>query len=136
MRRLLLVEDFEKDVNQAANTAYSLGFEHIDARTSLQGARTYLEHALDGDSPLPDAIVLDLNLGYDSGYELLRFWHRTPQLSKIPLIVWSILGDEQREMCNLFKVSAFVGKWEGNEALREALANLGNSSNAAQVPGK
>ncbi|MGA9673449.1 MAG: hypothetical protein WBQ94_29935, partial [Terracidiphilus sp.] len=74
--------------------------------------------------PFPDGIVLDLNLGYESGYELLRFWHRTPELSKIPVIVWSVLGDEQREMCKLFNVKHFVAKWEGEEAFREALASI------------
>ncbi len=124
MKRLLVVEDQEKDLQFAANTALSLGITEIDARTTSSAARAYLEKALDGSGPVPDGIVLDLNLGYESGYELLRFWHRTPELSKIPVIVWSILGDEQREMCKLFKVNSFVGKWEGEEAFRQALANL------------
>jgi CheY-like chemotaxis protein len=126
MRRLLLVEDDLKDLEFAANTARSLGFEQVDARTSSGGARVYLENGLDGSGPLPDCIVLDLNLGYDSGYEVLRFWHITSRLKEIPVLVWSVLGDEQREMCNLFKAS-FVGKWEGNEAFREALSNLRQS---------
>ena len=124
MKRLLLVEDLAKDLKLAADTAHSLGIEEVDARTSLDAARAYLEKGLEGEIPLPDGIVLDLNLGYESGYELLRFWHRTPQLSKIPVIVWSILGDEQREMCKLFKVSSFVAKWEGKEAFRDALSKL------------
>jgi CheY-like chemotaxis protein len=124
VKRILVVEDQEKDLKFAAETARSLGFTEVDARTTASAARLYLEKALDGSAPLPDGIVLDLNLGYESGYELLRYWHRTPELSKIPLIVWSILGDEQREMCKLFKVNTFVGKWEGEEAFRQALANL------------
>src|ERR1700734_2872081 len=39
MQRLLLVEDSEKDLQQAANSAYSMGIEQVDARTSLRGAR-------------------------------------------------------------------------------------------------
>jgi CheY-like chemotaxis protein len=128
MRRLLLVEDLQKDLQFAADTAYSLGITEVDARTSSTAARAYLEKALDGEAPLPDGIVLDLNLGYESGYELLRFWHRTPELSKIPIIVWSVLGDEQRDMCKLFNVNSFVGKWEGAAAFREALSSLGKSS--------
>jgi CheY-like chemotaxis protein len=124
VKRILLVEDQEKDLQFAANTARLLGISEVDARTTASAARLYLEKALDGSAPLPDGIVLDLNLGYESGYELLRYWHRTPELAKIPIIVWSILGDEQREMCKLFKVNTFVGKWEGEEAFRQALANL------------
>jgi CheY-like chemotaxis protein len=124
MKRLLLVEDLPKDARRAATIAESVGFDEVDARTSLRAAQTHLEKALEGGSPLPDAIVLDLNLGYESGYELLRYWHATPQLATIPVVIWSILGDEQREMCNLFKVTSVVAKWEGDEGLREALVNL------------
>src|SRR6202034_3403737 len=100
------------------------GIAEVECRTSIRSARDYLDGGLRGERDLPDGIVLDLNLGYESGYELLRYWHRTPELAKIPIIVWSILGDEQREMCKLFKVNTFVGKWEGEEAFRQALANL------------
>lgn len=124
MKRLLLVEDQEKDLQFAANTARSLGITEVDARTSSTAARAYLEKGLEGSGPIPDCIVLDLNLGYESGYEVLRFWHRTPELAKIPVMVWSILGDEQREMCKLFNVKSFVAKWEGEQAFREALATL------------
>ena len=124
MKRLLVVEDLEKDLKLAANTAYGLGITEVDARTTSSAARVYLEKALEGSGPKPDGIILDLNLGYESGYELLRFWHSTPELSKIPVLVWSILGDEQREMCKLFKVNSFVAKWEGEKAFREALAGL------------
>lgn len=124
MKRLLLVEDDPKDVRVAAEVAKSLGIVEIDAQTSVQSAQSHLEKGLRQEIPLPDAIVLDLNLGYESGYELLRFWHRTPRLAKIPLIVWSVLGEEQRKMCELFKINSYVAKWEGNEAFREALGNL------------
>ncbi|HTB96888.1 MAG TPA: hypothetical protein VK716_07750 [Terracidiphilus sp.] len=124
MKRLLIVEDNPTDVRLAADTARSLGIEQIEAHSTLHTAFAYLEKGLQGEEPLPDGIVLDLDLGYESGYELLRHWHSTPRLSKIPLIVWSILGVDQREMCTLFKVNAFVAKWEGPEAFREALTAL------------
>jgi CheY-like chemotaxis protein len=124
IQRLLVIENEPKDLKIAANAAEAVGIAEVEARTSLDAARTYLEKGLKGEIALPDAIVLDLDLGYDSGYELLRHWHSTPALSKIPLIVWSVLGEEQRDMCSLFKVNAFVGKWEGPQAIRDALAKL------------
>jgi CheY-like chemotaxis protein len=124
VKRLLIVEDEAKDLRFASNTAQSLGITDVESRSTSTSARAYLEQGLDGAIPLPDGIVLDLNLGYESGYELLRFWHSTPELKKIPVIVWSVLGDDQREMCKLFKVSHFVGKWEGEEAFRQVLASL------------
>lgn len=128
VKLLLVVEDQPDDILLAAQTAKSIGIPQVEARTSIQAARNYLEGGLTGQNPLPDGIVLDLDLGYDSGYELLRYWHSTPALSGIPVIVWSILGDNQREMCRLFKVSRFIAKWEGTEAFREALASLSKST--------
>lgn len=124
INRLLLVENEPKDLRFATDAAVSVGISEVEARTSLAAARAYLEKGLEGEVPLPDGIVLDLDLGYESGYELLRLWHCSPRLSVIPLIVWSILGDHQREICKLFNVSAYVGKWEGATAFREALAKL------------
>jgi CheY-like chemotaxis protein len=123
MTRILLVEDQPNDLQIAAQTARDAGITEIEARTSAQAAINYLEKCLLG-APRPECIVLDLDLGYESGYELLRFWHSTPELKKIPMIVWTLLGEEQREICNLFKIDAYVSKWEGVSALREALGKI------------
>jgi len=74
--------------------------------------------------PLPIAIVVDLDLGLDSGYELLRFRHATPAMSNVRIIVWTQLGDENREICELFGVEFYIPKWKGTEALQEALQEL------------
>lgn len=128
MTRLLVVEDQPNDLRIAADLANSMGISIVDARTSSHAARVYLEKALHGDSPLPDAIILDLDLGFESGHEILRFWHSNPRLSTIPMIVWTILGEEQREICQLFRVNAFVSKWEGISAFRKALSSLAQAS--------
>lgn len=125
MKSLLLVDDRPNDLRIAADAARDLGITDVNAQTSIARARMYLEKALEGQVPLPDGIVLDLDLGLESGFELLRFWHSTPQLTSIPVMIWSIL-DRQREICDLFKVKTFVSKWEGPKAFREALAQLAN----------
>jgi DNA-binding response OmpR family regulator len=78
---------------------------------------------LKGETPLPDAIVLDLDFGIESGFELLRLWHSTAELAGIPLLVWSVV-DENQAVCELFKVKSFVSKWKGTAAFREKLAEL------------
>ncbi|HKF50466.1 MAG TPA: hypothetical protein VKB38_24090 [Terracidiphilus sp.] len=123
MKQLLVIDDQSKDLLAATEVARSLGVQDIQAKNSIPGARTYLEKGLKGEISLPDAIVLDLDLGMDSGFELLRFWHSTPRLSKIPMIVWSVV-EEQKVVVDLFKVKTFVSKWKGVTALREALAEL------------
>lgn len=124
VERLLVVENEPKDLKLAAETARQVGISDVEARTSVLAACSFLEKGLRGEAALPDCIVLDLDMGRESGYEVLRLWHSSPRLSTIPLMVWSVLGDEQRDMCKLFKVSAFVSKWEGKDAFREALQRL------------
>jgi CheY-like chemotaxis protein len=121
VRHLLLVEDQSKDLIAALNVAESLGIEDINAKNSIWAARDYLEKGLQGEVSLPDAIVLDLDLGVESGFELLRMWHSTPRLAGIPLMIWSVVEDH-RELCELFKVKLFVSKWQGIGAFRDALA--------------
>jgi CheY-like chemotaxis protein len=123
-RLLLVVENEPKDMQNAATVARLVGFSEIEGKRTPSAARTYLEDLLANEDQLPDGILLDLDFGYDSGYELLRFWHSTPELRKVPVIVWSILGEDQKQMCSLFKVKSFVGKWEGSEVLQEALKSL------------
>ena len=122
--RLLVVDDEPKDMTNAAASAKQAGFSEVEGKSNPHAAKVYLENLLSTRSPLPDGIHLDLDFGYESGYELLRYWHSTPELRAIPMVVWSILGEEQREMCGLFKVSSFVGKWEGSEALQTALKSI------------
>lgn len=129
MKRLLVIEDQPNDLQIAAEAARSVGFENIEARTSAQAAMRHLERGIAQEVPLPHAIILDLDLGYESGYELLRFWHSTPAIRNITLVVWSLLGEEQRQICNLFKVNGYVSKWEGIAALRGALAEATAGSN-------
>lgn len=125
MKRLLLVEDQIKDLKNAAEVAESLGIENVETCRTVNAALSFLERGIRGESPLPDGIILDLDLGLESGFELLRLWHGTPQLAKIPVMIWSIV-EEQREVCQLFKVDSFVSKWDGMAAFREALSQLGS----------
>jgi CheY-like chemotaxis protein len=122
--QVLIVEDQPNDLRIAAAAAKDSGFADIEARSSLTSAREFLEKKLQSEDSLPDAIILDLDLGYESGFELLRFWHSNPQLARIPVIVWTILGDQYREICEMFRVSTYIDKAVGDSALRKALGEL------------
>ena len=121
LKRVLIVEDQSSDLRIAADLATSLGAEEVEARTSASAAQLYLESVVNSDAPLPDLLVVDLDLGYESGFELLRFWHGDSRLSRIPLLVWTCLGEEQLEICRLFKVNAVVRKSDGPSALKQAM---------------
>ncbi len=122
--QVLIVEDHPNDLQMAARAAEASGYSQVEARGSAVMAKAYLEKGLQGEQPLPDAIILDLDLGYDSGFELLRFWHSNPDLAKIPMVVWTVLGDQYREICRMFKVSAYVCKGEDISVLRQVLSGL------------
>lgn len=124
MPRLLIVEDHPNDLQIAVEVARSAGVDEVEARTSVLASISYLERGLKGEIPLPDCIILDLDLGYESGYELLRFWHSNPALKAAGMIVWTLLGEEQREICKLFNIQHYVSKWEGTAALRDALRQV------------
>ena len=91
--------------------------------TLKQGVQ-YLEAFLRGDSPRPSAIVVDLDLGFESGYELLRLRYSRSLLRNIPTIVWTHLDESARDVCELFDVNAIVFKWEGAAKLSEALEEI------------
>jgi len=125
---VLIVEDHPNDLRIASAAALAAGFSEVDAKSSAALARVYLEKCLEGKESLPDAIVLDLDLGYDSGFELLRFWHANPQLAEIPVVVWTIMGDHYREICRMFHVKAYLSKSDDIAVLRTALSGLTRNS--------
>jgi DNA-binding response OmpR family regulator len=122
--RVLIVEDNPQDVRLAAEIARAAGFDDIETCISLDRAIIVVEEGLQGKNSLPDVIILDLNLGYESGYELLRIWRTNWEKAKLHVIVWSALEERNRELCALFRVDAFVSKWDGEAELREALQQL------------
>lgn len=122
--QVLIVEDQSSDLQTASKAAEAAGFSGIAAQPSALMAKAYLEKGLQGELALPDAIVLDRDLGYDSGFELLRFWHSNPKMAKVPLVVWTILDDRYREICAMFKVIAYVNKAEDSSVLRQVLGGL------------
>lgn len=124
MKRVLIVEDQLNDLRIASDILDQLGPMDVQARTNASAARVYLEAALDGKHAMPDLMILDLDLGYESGFELLRFWHKQTRLSSIQVVVWTIMAREQQEMCKLFGVKHVVPKWEGVDALRRVIEPL------------
>jgi CheY-like chemotaxis protein len=125
MAKVLIVEDQATDAHLAADVVRSLGISdsEIEARSTAGSAKVYLESALEKNEG-PDLIVLDLDLGYDSGHEVLRYWHTHRGPHRPRMVVWTAMGNEQQEMCKLFNVDAVVSKHEGAEALAAAVRPL------------
>ena len=126
MACILLIEDDARDARTATRVAASVGITDVYACHTLKQAVQFFEAFLRGYSPCPFAIVVDLDLGFESGYEVLRFRYSSPLLRNIPTIVWTSLDESVRNVCELFDVNAIVFKWEGSAKLREALKEIVN----------
>lgn len=121
-KSILIVEDDAEDMARAVSVVRSLGVESVHPYGTAAQAQFFLEKCLAGEHSVPDAIILDLDLGQESGYELLRFWRTSPGLAGMAVVVWSGLGDHYRDLCDLFRVNVFIPKWKGADALKDALS--------------
>jgi CheY-like chemotaxis protein len=125
MRSALIVEDSDSDTRQLFNLLKSSGVEEIKVASGIFPAMEALRKVVEDSAPKPDLLVLDLALGMDSGYEVLRYWKSTPELAKIPVIVWTAVGGKvDEEICKHFRVNSFVAKQAGPLALQRALAPI------------
>lgn len=121
LKTILIVENDPTEMRAAASIAEALGVTKRHSFSTVRDTLAFLQVCLDGGSPFPDALIVDLDMGQESGFELLRHW-RTTALQSVPIIVWSALGaDHYQQMCKIFRIDHFVGKWEGNDALRKCL---------------
>ena len=124
MARLLVLEDNLKDIGIATDMALRAGFSDVQTHSSSSMSEVILGNAIEDGKPLPDAMILDLDLGLESGFELLRFCHKNRLIPRIPVVVWTVMGEKEREICQLFEVQEVVAKHEGPSALCEALVRI------------
>ena len=130
MASLLILEDDPQDMRAASEAAAQAGFSATQVLTSPEQAAVLLGNQIEDGQSFPDAMVIDLDLGQESGFELLRFCHKNHLMARIQVVVWTVLGDPQREICRLFGVQEFVSKHDGPEALLEVLMRLNQKDRA------
>jgi CheY-like chemotaxis protein len=124
MRRILIVEDDAEDYRFAEKCARRVGITEIQASPSAAATIAILEKAHIDKSALPDVILIDLDLGPESGFDFLRYRYRHPKFSTIPVVVWTKLGDQNRAFCEIFKVQGYVSKSNGEFDLVEAFKKV------------
>ncbi|MCU1255820.1 MAG: response regulator with CheY-like receiver domain and winged-helix DNA-binding domain protein [Candidatus Angelobacter sp.] len=121
--RVLIIEDEDADTQKAIAIFHKLGLE-IQSRITVWAARNLLEEIAEGERPAPHLMVLDLGFPNESGFEILRYWKSTPELANIPIIVWTQMGERDRDIAGLFHVSAVVEKSHGLEELEKELKRV------------
>jgi CheY-like chemotaxis protein len=113
--RILLVEDLNADavlLREALNDA-GLGGDLVHAHDGRQAL-----DVLQGEAPLPQLVLLDLDLPGISGKDVLSIIRRDPRLKELPVVVLSTSSapaDVSFAYGN--KANAYVRKPNGFEAL-------------------
>jgi CheY-like chemotaxis protein len=121
MRNVLIVEDNSADLRRASSVLQGLGFEQIESTTTASAAVRYLDEVAERKRTPPSLIVLDLSLGYESGFEVLRRWKGDARLRPINILVWTQMGEREQELCRLFGLKHIVPKWKSLEEFKSAM---------------
>lgn len=135
MAFVLLLEDNPNDIRTATELAREAGFTKVEAQMSPTLAAVRLGNAIEDCEPLPDVLILDLDLGVESGFELLRFVHANRLVSRLRVVVWTVMGEHEREICRLFGINEFVSKYDGPGALLEVLTRINHIQTGRRAPG-
>ena len=132
---ILLVEDRVEDVDHARTLLSDAGVTDVKVMTRTTSAIEYLESAIQGQHPLPKGILLDLLIGSDSGFEVLRFCHSRPELHKVPVVVWTVVaGDTEKQIAHWLGAKKYLMKNSGQRSLVNHLRDVfGAQPEAAKV---
>ncbi|MCU1255308.1 MAG: hypothetical protein JWM83_1607 [Candidatus Angelobacter sp.] len=133
MRRVLIVEDTPADVRQSTAVVKKLGANDVIALNNIAAAILLLQDVVEGTKPAPDLILLDLSFPRESGFEVLRYWKSNPKLHDINVVVWTVMGDTEKKLCQFFGVEHVVPKWAGPRELEAALKTFVQEPDSAQA---
>jgi CheY-like chemotaxis protein len=122
---ILLIEDETSSSDACTKALHELGYDGVQLITHLVAAEQHLDDIVSGLTGAPSAIVLDLGLGLDSGFTVLRTCHAQPKLQQVPILVWTKHTDQLAEtFSNYLGAEIFLLKSSDEQELREALKRL------------
>jgi CheY-like chemotaxis protein len=122
---ILLIEDQPAFSDTCTKTLHELGYDGVQLITRVMEAENHLDDIVSNLTEAPAAIVLDLGLGMDSGFTLLRKCHAEPRLQQVPILVWTKHTDDLSKLfSNYLGVKDFLVKSGNPQELRDALKRL------------
>jgi CheY-like chemotaxis protein len=121
MRRVLIIEDTAADARQSTVVVRKLGAQEVLAQNNIASALLFLQDVVEGTKEAPDLILLDLSFPKESGFEVLRYWKSNPKLQSIHIVVWTVMGETEKKLCEFFGVDHVVPKWGGPKELESVL---------------
>ena len=123
--RAVILEDAVKDIRTAARILSQVGVTSPTIFNDVPKAMMYLEDVVAGEKPCPNLMIVDLSFGVDSGFEALRFYKSNEKIAReCKVIVWTAMGERQRELCRLLGASHVVCKQDGENALLKAVIDV------------
>lgn len=122
--QVVVIDDSTECLRLAAQILQGLSVERPILFTDVKRALVYLEGVVAGEHPCPDLLVLDLDFGMDSGFEVLRFYKTYPKLAQCKVGVWTHLGESEQAICKLFGIAHVVPKDHGESKLLEVLTEV------------
>ena len=129
---ILLIEDQPAFSDTCTKALHELGYDGVQLITHVMEAENHLDDIVSNLTEAPAAIVLDLGLGMDSGFTLLRKCHAEPRLQQVPILVWTKHTDDlSKTFSNYLGAKDFLVKSGDPQELRDALKRL-MGPNAAQ----
>jgi len=122
---ILLIEDQPAFSDICTRTLHELGYDGVQLITRVLEAENHLDDIVSNLTDAPAAIVLDLGLGMDSGFTLLRKCHAEPRLQQVPILVWTKHTDDlSKTFSNYLGAKDFLVKSGDPQQLRDALKRL------------
>ena len=119
----VVIDDNKDDLFIATRILGRLGIKDVLQFSRIPEAIHFLEDIAEEVRPCPDLIVLDLNVGHDSGFEVLRLYKSNPKLQACDIIVWTGSGAVEKELCEHFGIEC-VQKRAGDSSLAKAISDL------------
>ena len=129
---ILLIEDQPAFSDTCTRALHELGYDGVQlithvmqAENHVMQAENHLDDIVSNLTDAPAAIVLDLGLGLDSGFTLLRKCHAEPRLQQVPILVWTKHTDDlSRTFSNYLGAKDFLLKSGDPQQLSDALKRL------------
>jgi CheY-like chemotaxis protein len=138
--RVLLVEDNPGDVDLIRDSLEEIA-PHLDITVVDNGAEAldYLSHSgamSEAAKPMPDLVLLDLNLPKISGHEVLSEARKSSDLRTLPIVVVTS-SDASRDILRSYQLGAnsYVTKPGELASFQRTVRALGNFwCNVARLP--
>ena len=125
--RVLLVEDNPGDADLTRETLEA-GRLHLEIDVVVDGEQA-LDYLLQrppyAGKPMPDLVLLDLNLPRISGREVLEEIRRQPRLRKVPIVILTS-SDAEQDIVRSYELGAncYVTKPVGFEACQTVVRSV------------